>query len=331
MIYIGGYGPVGIRVLRDTGAGGLEPVTTVPAPDDPSYLALSPRLPGGELALYACHEATEGRVSAYSLADPAAPRPLGELPSGGAEPCHLSVDPGGQFLYVAHWGTGNLTVLRLGHDGSPLEIASTVEYPRPHAHMVATTPDGRWVVAVHLGMDAVDTYRLDRDAGTLERRHRLRLPDGTGPRHLAFHPDGRAAYLVNELASTVTACGYDPETGQLTAAETECTVPPGVTVRNHPSAIRVSPDGRFVYLANRFHDSIAVLQARPRLRLLDTYPCGGSVPRDMQFTPDGGHLLVANERADLLTTLAVHPDDGSVGTAGSGLPMSTPTCVVPLA
>jgi len=148
------------------------------------------------------------------------------------------------------------------------------------------------------------------------------LHSGAGPRHLAFDPGGAVVYVVNEADSTVTACAYDPDSGRLEPGATVRTVPPDTLVDNYPSAVLVSPDGRF-------HDSVGVLSTQPSLRLLATYPCGGAFPRDMALG-DGGRLLyVANERAELVTGLRVGPVDGSLVPAGWALRMPRPTCVLP--
>jgi 6-phosphogluconolactonase len=153
---------------------------------------------------------------------------------------------------------------------------------------------------------------------------------GAGPRRLAFHPAGRALYVVNELNSTVTACAFDPDSGRLDPAESASTVPHDVAGENNPSAVRVSPDGRFVYVANRGHDSIAVISTEPRPRLLANFPSGGEFPRDIAFV-DGGRLLhVANERSDLVTTLAVDPEDGGLVPTEQSLAFPGPTRLLPV-
>jgi DNA-binding beta-propeller fold protein YncE len=171
--------------------------------------------------------------------------------------------------------------------------------------MVVTDPAGRWVLAVHLGAGTVSTYELDLESGRLRLRDEVALHHGAGPRHLAFHPLGTEIYVVNELDSTVTACGYDPASGRVEPRQTVRTVPADVAVENYPSAVRVSPDGRFVYVGNRGHDSIGVLRTARGLRLLATYPCGGQFPRDL--------ALDAERAAALGRQRAGGPGGGAVG------------------
>jgi 6-phosphogluconolactonase (cycloisomerase 2 family) len=175
------------------------------------------------------------------------------------------------------------------------------------------------------------------DSGRLRLQSQTRLHRAAGPRHLAFHPDRTTVYVVNELDSMVTACGYDPHSGRLEPRETVRTVASGTPVDNYPSAVLVSPDGRFVYfvyVANRFvgdrgHDSVGVLATEPHLRLVATYPCG-QFPRDMALA-DGGRLLyVANERADVVQGLAVDRADGSLRPTSLTLAVPKPTCFLPV-
>ena len=328
VIYLGGYtapGGQGIAVaaLRE---GVLVLESTVDCPDDPTCLAVAP----GGRTLYAVHELAEGLVSAFAIGEGGKLRLLGTRPSGGAQPIHVSVHPSGRYLLVANWGSGSFAVLPIDADGALGTATDIVEHPKPHAHMMATDPGGRWVLAVHYGVGSVFTYHLDLQAGRLRPQHQVHLHPGAGPRHLAFHPDRAVVYVVNEADSTVTSCAYDPDSDRLQPGATVGTVPPDTPVDNYPSAVLVSPDGRFVYVANRFHDSVGVLATQPSLRLVATYPCGGPFPRDMALA-DGGRLLyVANERADLVTGLRVDPVDGSLLPAAWALTTPRPTCVLPV-
>lgn len=327
MLFLGGYtagsgAGVGVATVRD-GVVRLESVAA--CPPRPSYLALARDCS----LLYAAHELEEGLVSAFAVEAGGRLRLLGAEPCGGAAPCHLSVHPSGRFVFTAHWGSGSIAVQPIDADGRPGMPTDVIENPKRHAHMVVTDPAGRWVLAVHLGAGTVSTYDLDLRSGRLESRGAALLHEGAGPRHLAFHPAGTALYVVNELDSTVTACGYEPETGHVTPGATVRTVPEGTEVENYPSAIRVSRDGRFVYVGNRGHDSVAVLVTEPRLQVVTTYPAGGAFPRDLAFSRDGRLLWVANERGDCVVAHAVDPRDGALSPTGLGLRHPSPTCVVP--
>jgi 6-phosphogluconolactonase len=280
--------------------------------------------------LYAVHELEEGLVSAFAIGERGDLRLLGTQPCGGAEPCHLSVHPSGRFALSAHWGSGSIAVQPIDGEGRVGPPTDVVEHSNRFAHMVVTDPAGRWVLAVHLGAGTVSTCHLDLGSGRLELRSQAHLHPGAGPRHLAFHPDGTTVYVVNELDSTVTACGYEAESGRLTPGPTVRTLPEDAVEKNFPSAIRVAPDGRFVYVGNRGHDSIGVLSTEPSLRLVATYPSGGEFPRDLAFSRDGRLLWIANERGNRIVGLAVDPTDGSLGSTNLSLRLPKPTCVLPV-
>jgi len=338
MIYLGGYSagarasgasalnaaPGTVVLARETGAG-LAVESTVDCPANPTYLALSP----DRRTLYASHELDDGQLSAFAVGPGGALRLLGSRPSGGANPCHLSVHPSGRFVLTAHWGSGELAVHPVAADGALGKARHVLPTGKAAAHMIRCDPSGRWVLAVHLGLGTVTTYRLDQGTGRLDAHAVTTLPPTSGPRHLAFDPtDAGRAYVVNELHSTLTAAAFDPDTGRLAAGVTVSTLPAGVETANHPSAVLVSPDGRHVYVANRFHDSVAVFAASPRLRLLATYPCGGDFPRDMALA--ASRLYVANERSGAVVGFAVDPADGSLTPSGAPLAMPGPACVLPL-
>jgi 6-phosphogluconolactonase len=328
VLYLGGYTTqggqgIGVAALRE---GVLAVASVAGCPDDPTFLAVAP----GRRALYAVHELTDGLVSAFAIGGDGKLRRLGTQGSGGARPIHVSVHPSGRYLLCANWGSGSLAVLPIDADGALRPAAHVVEHPKPYAHMMTTDPAGRWVLAVHYGVGAVFSYHLDLDAGRLRPQHQVDLHPGAGPRHLAFSPGGAVLYVANEADSTVTACRWDPDRGRVEPGETVRTVPPDTSVDNYPSAVLVSPDGRFVYVANRFHDSVGVLATEPSLRLIATYPCGGAFPRDMALDQRGRLLYVANERADLVTGLVVDPVDGSLVAADWAVRMPRPTCVLPV-
>jgi 6-phosphogluconolactonase len=326
MLYLGSYsggGAAGIGVLT-VGDGAPALGRAAACAPDPSYLAMAP---GGRV-LYAVHELQDGLVSAFAV-DPAGTlRGLGTRSSGGSAPCHVSVHPGGRYLLTANHGSGSVAVHPIAGDGA-LGPPSDVVDGGPRAHMVVADPAARWVLAIRLGAGTVTTYRLDDRSGRLHVEREARLHRGAGPRHLAFHPSGTAAFVVNELDSTVTACAYDPATGALDPRTTVRTVPDGTAAENYPSAILVAPDGRFVYVANRGHDSVAVLATEPDLRLVAAAPCGGEYPRDLALDPGGRRLYAANQRSGTVTCMAVDPAGGGVAEPAWRLPIPAPTCLLP--
>ncbi len=312
---------------RITGAGTL---TGVP---DPSYLAVHP----DGRTLYAVDERPDGGVTAVRLADR---RILGTRSTGGAAPCHLSVHPTGRWLLSANYGSGSVAVHPIDASGALGERTDLVTHGSPppgpgqqgpHAHQIVTSPDGGHVLAVDLGTDTVYSYRLDRTKGTLTEVSRAQTRPGAGPRHLTFHPGGRYAYLANELDDTVAVCGYDPRSGRLRVGDPQPTGSEGGT--NYPAQIVVEANGRYAFLANRGHNSLAryaVEAGGARLRLLGTVPVGGDFPRQIACAPDGRLLFAANQRSGTVTVFRVDPDSGELRPAGEPFASPVAVCALPL-
>ncbi len=331
-LYIGSYGN-GIRrspVDPDTGLPGRGATTATP---QPSYLALS----ADRRTLYAANEQQSGKVSAFAVGPAGELTGLGSRSSKGADPCYVHVHPDGQHLLTANYSSGTVAVHPIRPGGALGEASDVVKHTGsgpdperqegPHAHKVLTDVAGQFVHAVDLGADAVFTYRLS--AGKLAAAGTLRLPPGSGPRHLSFHPSGAVAYVANELKSTLAVLRYDAARGAFTPSQTLPTAPRG-DVRNSPSEVVVSHDGRFVYVANRGHDSIAIFAVDgDRVTARGTVPCGGKVPRHIALSGDGRFLYVANQLSNQVVTLRVDPGSGALAPAGAALVTGTPTMVLP--
>lgn len=338
-LFLGTYTPAGPGIgvaAYDSASGRMTARTPVTGVQNPSYLALHPT--GG--TLYAVNEQWSGGVTAVALGGDGTFRVLGTRSTGGSGPCHLSVHPSGRWLLSANYTSGSVAVHPLAADGSIGErtdlVAHTSPAPGPgqsgpHAHQIVTAPDGNHVLATDLGNDTVYTYRLDRTRGTLRRLSYARLRPGAGPRHLAFHPGGRHAYLACEVDNTAVVCGYDPATGRLTPGAPQSTGTGAGT--SYPAQFLVTADGRFAYLANRGHNSIAryaVEGGGAALRLLDTVPVGGDFPRHTAFSPDGTLLFAANQRSGTVTVLRVDAASGALSRVGTPYAAPSAVCVLPL-
>ncbi|CAL9370315.1 lactonase family protein [Streptomyces sp. enrichment culture] len=321
-------GPGVVMAAVDAGDGSLAVLGGVDDVPDPSYLALAP----DGATLYAVSETADGAVAAYRVTGDA-PEPLGKPVPVGSGPTHLSVHDG--HLLTADYGSGGVSVVPLRPDGTPEGAASgmlqhtgsgphTPRQQGPHAHQVQPDPSGRWAVSVDLGTDSVRVCTLTD--GRLELHREIALRPGSGPRHLAFHPDGDRAYVVNELSPTVTVCRWDAAEGTLKPL-TETPVLPGAPDGDaYPSGIVVSPDGRFVWTAVRGEDVLCVFDVDGEdLRLVATVPCDGHWPRAL--TEAGGFLYVANERSGDVTWFRLDPDTGLPHRAGS-LRVPAASCVV---
>ncbi|MFC8082952.1 lactonase family protein [Streptomyces sp. NPDC057340] len=323
----GGPGILTATVAPDSGA--LTVVSGTDGLADPSYLALAP---DGD-TLYAVSETSEGAVAAYRVTGDK-PEPTGRpVPVEGDGPTHLSLYAG--HVLTANYGSGTVTAVPVRPDGALARSASGVlrhtgsgphaqRQQGPHAHQVRPDPSGRWAVSVDLGTDSVRVCTLTDGALAVHREIALR--PGSGPRHLGFHPDGCRAYVLNELAPTVTVCHWDADDGVLKPL-TEVPVLPGAPAGDaYPSGIAVSPDGRFVWTATRGEDVLSVFTVEPDgLRLSATVPCGGHWPRDI--TVSDGFLYAANERSGDVTWFALDPATGIPHRTGS-LAVPAASCVI---
>ncbi|MCC3771475.1 lactonase family protein [Streptomyces sp. UNOC14_S4] len=336
--YIGSFtkaGGAGLTVAEvDPRTGGLTAVHSTDAVVNPSFLALSP---GGDV-LYAVSETDEGAAAAFSLADPARPALLGEpVPVRGEAPTHLACV--GTHLFTANYRSGSVSALPVrtgGGLGAPSAVLPhrgsgpvTERQQGPHAHAVVPDPSGRWLLAVDLGTDSVWIHALGPVTGLPRAHGETRLRPGTGPRHLAFHPRGDRAYVLNELDSTVVVCDWDAGEGLLTPGK-EARVAPGAAPANYPSEPVVSTDGRFLWAANRGYDSITTLALDASgdvLGIQGSTPCGGHWPRDLTLHPDGRHLYAANERSGDVTWFTVDPDTGIPSLSGA-LAAPAASCVL---
>lgn len=348
-VYIGTFttkGAAGIYIGRlEIATGALEITDVVAGVASPAFLALHPSLP----YLYAVNEVREfagqpaGGVSAFAI-HPTTGRLalLNQQSSGGAGPCHLSVDATGRCVLVANYGGGSVAVLPIGADGSLGERSDFVQHhgssvnPRrqdkPYAHSITPDPTNRCALACDLGADRVLVYRLDPAAGRLTPNATpwIATQPGAGPRHLAFHPNGRYLYAINELNSTLVAYAYDPEHGDLAELQTVSTTPASFTGENWPADVHVAASGLFVYGSNRGHDSIVIFAIDPatgQLSLVGHAPTEGRWPRNFALDPTGTCLLVANQESDSIVTFRLDCETGRLQPAGHVAEVPCPVCV----
>lgn len=325
----GGPGVVTAAVAGRDGA--LTLLSSVDDVLDPSYLALAPD--GG--TLYAVSETAEGAVAAYRVKGETLELTGPPVRVGGSGPTHLSV-VGGHVL-TANYGSGSVSAVPVRADGrlapapdAVLRHTGSGPHERrqrgPHAHQVQPDPSGRWVVSVDLGTDSVLVCTLTGGALTLHREIALR--PGSGPRHLAFFPDGRHACVVNELTPSVTLCRWDPEAGSLQPLTETPVLAQAPAGDAYPSGVVVAPDGRFVWTATRGEDVLtvfAVTAGGERLERVTTVPCGGHWPRALAWCD--GFLYVANERSGDVTWFFVDPGTGVPERAGA-VGVTAASCVV---
>ena len=351
LAYIGTYtdgaseGIYGYRFDATTGA--LEHVSTTSAIDNPSFLDISPS--GRHLyAVCADFEAMSGGlVKAYAIDSQTGELTyLNEQSSEGDGPCHISIDPSGKYAMVANYGSGSVSMLPIEQGGLlgkatgfDQHEGSSVDPDRqmgPHAHSIILDANNRYAFAADLGTDKMMVYRLDFAIGALVPNDSpwVRTPPGAGPRHFDFHPNGKFAYIINEMGSSITALHYDAERGMLNEIETVPTLPEGFDGVSYCADIHVTPSGKFVYGSNRGHDSIAIFaidQSTGALTALGHQSTMGGTPRNFVIDPSGAYMLAANQDTDNIITLRIDQQTGMLEPTGHEVTVGSPVCIKLLA
>jgi len=299
--YVGGNGASIGRYDIATN-GGLTPAASTAAfAPKPSFLAITAG------ALYAVSEANS-RIAAYAL-DPmtGALTLINDAAAGGSGPAYIGVDRSGAYVLVANYGDGSVATLAIRADRGVAAPQSRAV--GAHAHMIVTDPSNRYAFVPCLGADYVAQFAFDAATGTLTPNAEpyLTTATGAGPRHLAFAPDGRHAYLINESNSTLSALGFDGATGRLSELQTVSTRASGATGDNTGAEVWVHPGGAFVYASNRGDNTIAVfaIAGDGKLTAIGQAPTLGKTPRDFTLDPTGSRLYVANQDSNNLVPFAI--------------------------
>ena len=317
---------VGIYVFKlDPSDGGLTPLQIVPA-SNPSFVALDPN----QTHLYSVNEDDPGRVSAYAINSANGGLTfLNSALANGQFTTHINVHPSGQYFYAANYGTGNFPVFRILANGSIGPRTDTFQsvgngtgpnparQEGPHAHQILTDVGGGHVFGVDLGADKVNALNLDLLTGLFSPNTVPFVPvaSGSGPRHMAFHPDGKHAYVLDELASSITVFDYDPVRGAFIWKQTLSTLPDNFTGTNTTAEIRVHPTGQFVYNTNRGHNSVTMYSvdaATGELDVIGWESTRGEWPRGMNIDPSGTFLYAANQNTDTIAVFRIQPSNGKL-------------------
>ncbi|TDU68140.1 6-phosphogluconolactonase [Prosthecobacter fusiformis] len=338
-------GSKGIYVSSfNSGTGELgEPALAVET-GSPGFLAIHPN----KKYLYAIGELaggdkTKGGVSAFKINLPDGKLSLlNQVSSVGVGPCHVSVDKTGQMAMIANYGGGSVASYAIGEDGSLSEAVTFVQHEGssvdvrrqagPHAHSMNVSPDNRFAFACDLGLDKVLIYKIDPVTAKMTDHGHGTVPAGSGPRHLAFHPNGKFVFVNNEMLMTVTSFAYDAEKGMLTEIETVSTLPeadrgkPGFST----AETVVHPNGKFVYVSNRTHDTIAVFacdEATGKLKLIQNAPAEGQVPRNFNLDPSGKWMIVGHQNSQTAGLFKVDAETGMLTFTGKKVSVGGAICV----
>jgi 6-phosphogluconolactonase len=330
----------------DAATGNLKQIGLAAEADNPTFLALSPK---GDL-LFVANEVdhyegkNSGAVSSYSLDKKGAKlNKINEVPTLGGGTCHVSVDHTGRSVFAANYGGGSAASFSVSIDGHLSPAVSFEQFTghgpdherqeAPHAHRVTVSPDNRFLLVNDLGLDEIHIYHLDADTAklTLNDPPAWKSAPGAGPRALLFHPSGKWAYCVTEMASTVDVLRWDSKRGTLETTQELSLKPEGYQGETAGCDIVLDRRGHFAYVADRFDDIIATFTVSPhdgKLTLLNRVPCGGKVPRHLALDPSGRWLLVANQVSDNITVLARDPASGQLTASAKSFPLSKPQCLV---
>ncbi|MBT5847385.1 MAG: lactonase family protein [Verrucomicrobiales bacterium] len=346
-VYIGTYTKTeeqGIHWLKlEMATGKLTAVGKLAGQKNPSFLAIHPN----KKFLYAVNEISNykgekaGGVSAYSI-DPktGALTFLNQQSSKGGAPCHLVVDATGRNVLVANYTGGSVASLPISRKGRLRKASSFVQHegssvlkPRqasPHGHSINVSPGNKFAVAADLGLDKVLVYGFNAKGGKLTPAGFTKVAPGAGPRHFAFHPNGKFAYVINEITLTVTAFGWDEAKGKLSELQTITTLPVERGKGMSTAEVQVHPSGKFLYGSNRGHNTIAVFRIdgkTGKLKAIQHQSTLGKTPRNFGIDPTGKFLIAANQSSGDVFTFHINQDTGELKPTSHSVKVPMPVCV----
>lgn len=329
------------RTVLDLKAGTLAKAEMAAELANPSFVAIHPN----HQFLYAVSEINKGSIVAYAIdAKTGALKLLNAQSAGGGGPCHVVVDHLGKVVLAANYGTGSCTSIPIKSDGSLAEPASVHQHKGksinpgnqqgPHAHSINVDKANKFAFCADLGIDKIMVYRLDAKTGTLTPNDppAFVTPPGTGPRHFAFHPDGKTAYINGEINMTLIACDYDAAKGVLTQKQIISTLPKDETRKKGSTAeVVVHPSGKFVYVSNRDpYNSIAIFSIDAKtgtLKAVGHEARGVKTPRNFAIEPTGRFMLVANQSGNSVISFHINQETGELTPTGSQIEVGSPVCV----
>jgi 6-phosphogluconolactonase len=284
-----------------------------------------------------------GSVGAYSVERGTGKLTLlDERSTVGDGPCHILIDHSGKDALIANYGGGSIAVLPIEADGKVDDASTFIQHygksinpdrqQKPHAHFITVDPANRFAFVCDLGLDKIMSYRFDAAAGKLTPNDPpfTEIKPGSGPRHLAFSANGRFAYLINEMASTINVFNYDATHGVLAEMQTISTLPVDFKGSSTGAEIAIHPSGKYLYASNRGDDSIAVFAINPAngtLSFIQRQSVQGKTPRYFGIDPTGKYILDANQDSNNLVLFVINPENGQLTFTGKTWELASPVCV----
>ncbi|WP_353069676.1 lactonase family protein [Tunturibacter empetritectus] len=326
--------------------GDLTALSLAAEAENPTFLALAPDgktvVVANELDKFEGKDG--GAVSTFTL-DRTKTRlsKVSQVASGGGGTCHVAFDRTGKAAFAANYGGGSAASFAVGAGGALSPAVSFFQYSghgpnaerqtAPHAHRVTVSPDNRFLLVNDLGLDTVHIYRLDAATAKLVPNEPAawKSAPGAGPRALRFHPNGRVAYCVTEMTSSVVVLRWDSARGALETVQEVVMRPADFSGVSSGNDIVIDREAKFAYATDRFDDIVVIFAISPtdgRLSVVDRIPCGGKVPRHLALDPSGRWLLIANQESDNISVLARDEKTGKLTDAGKSFPLSRPQCLV---
>lgn len=348
-LYIGTYTSSrskGIYSLNLDGENGkLDKLTLQAELSNPSYLTTdaSNRFLYSVIETETFKDVYGGAVAAFSIDSQTGVLGLINYQSTkGKSPCHLHIDSGSNYLYAANYSEGTFSMFPVNKDGGIQQAISIIEHcgsgpnsnrqEKPHVHFVALTPEEGHLCAVDLGIDKVMVYNLVQGSKGLTPAEysSIDISAGSGPRHIRFHPNGRFAYVVNELSSDIAVLRYHSGDCKFDVLQYISCLPQDYKGDSYCAALRISPDGDYIYASNRGHDSIACFKIDKysgKLELVSHTSTFGSYPRDFIISPDGKFLFAANQNSDNIVTYQIMKDSGCLKQINEPITVPSPVCL----
>jgi 6-phosphogluconolactonase len=293
--------------------------------------------------LFAVNEGAKGMVSSFAIGGDGKLTPINQVSSKGSGPCHLVLDKQGRHLLVSNYNDGSVAVIPVGSEGRLGEATDVKQHSgksvhperqtAPHAHCATFDPANQFAFVCDLGLDKVMAYKFDAAQGKLTPADPpfVALKPGAGPRHMVFRPDGKFAYVINELDSTISAFAYDAAAGALKEIETVTTLPGYYDGPNTAAEIGMHPSGKFLFASNRGNESVVLFTVdaeKGTLTWVEEQNTGGKTPRHFGIEPSGKHMAIVNQNSDTVLASRIDKDNGRLKPSGVFAKCPTPACAV---